>query len=257
MHPRSIADDPSVAIEQETSISDDIGDAPAEPRVTVNENWQSFWHDRDWPEDVLKNYIFLGAAVEQLGSARFDQSWVGLLHPNLPEAHGQRGKIFRELTERLASGDLTTYTQPVEGGAFEAISADIWNLKKYRSRFKYCRIHRKKPFKNIGQPNGDSYIFLSRVELDSLIQAGSQTQLTVSDLEKLPIFLQALIRTATALNITSETPPLSTDVIEARFRQVARQSGIEAGVSNRLVKYACTILRPPGAGRSKKSAQKK
>ena len=231
-------------------MSIDDNETDAVQRVKVSEELQSFWKNRNgWPL-ARGPYIFLADAVDLLGKARFGEEWVALSDPTSQKAFDQRGTVFEELTDRLATGVIATYTRAREGGPYEPISADIWNLDRYRPRFQYCLVNKAKPYDRSDDEEDGSYIFLLRAEVDALIGSGPTQKLRIEDVDKLPKFLAALVRTADALQLTVDSPAQPSDVYETKFRQVAQQIGIEVGLSNRLVEYAGTILRPPGAGRA-------
>lgn len=231
-------------------MSDDGSDAQAVRRVNVGEKLQEFWRTRaEWPKE-RGPYIFLGNAVDLLGKARFAERWVALSDPTLPVAFEQRGIIFDAITDRLATGQMTTYTRAIDGGPYEPITGDIWNTESYRDRFRYCTVNRADPYDRSDDEEDESYIFLNRAEVEALIGTGPTQTLRIDDVDRLPKFLAALVRTADALQLTAESPARPSAFYETKFREVARQIGIEVGLSNRLVEYAGTILRPPGAGRA-------
>ena len=234
-------------------MSDDDHPADAEERKSLPGELLSFWTDRDeWPQD-RPSHIFLARAVDKLGKARFDD-WVGVAKPQHADARDQRSKVFEELLENLASGRLATFTRAIKGGPYELIEPHVWNTEIYRTRFKYCRINRDKPFSE-GSAKGGWYLFLDRPEFEALVSAGPRKALQIDDADSLPTFLALLIRTADALDLTSRSAPLPAKVIGAKFEALAQLAGIPSEhVSDSVLRYAATFLRPPGA---KRTAQQK
>ena len=232
-------------------MSDDTSATEVRKCSTHSDNLLGFWRERkDWPVDSRK-HIFLGRAVDRLGSTYFGKEWIGLADPTHDEACVQRGAIFETLREYLASGPMMTFTRAIKGGAFEPIPGDIWNTEKGRLRFKYCRIDRNKPYKAICAPKGGCYLYLDKNEFEALVRLGPIQHLRIDDADALPKLLAALVRTAAALEITSESPALPAKTIKAKFVEVARRAGVdEEHLSDSAVRYAATFLRPPGAGRT-------
>lgn len=217
---------------------------------TVDVKIVEFWQDQgEWPFDT-RTHIFLARAVDLLGTANFRDDWVALRDPEHPLAYNQRGAVFEELRDALESNDLTTFIRAFGGGPFEQLDGSVWNTDYYRKRFRYCSINKEAPFDDEGDPEAESFLYLKKSELDSFIGARATKDLRLDDVDKLPKFLAALVRTAAELNLTAESPALPSSVYETKFREVAGRLGIEVGLSNRLVEYAGTILRPPGAGRA-------
>ena len=236
-------------------MSEDNSVTEAESRVAISEKLLNFWSNRaGWPRDS-QTHIFLARAVDLLGMARFGPDWVALTDPTLPRAYDQRGAIFDELTEQLAKGEPATYTRAIEGGPFESITSDIWNTERFRPRFKYCLVNRIRPFDECEDESDGSYIYIDRYQFDKFVRSRPTCLLAIDDVDSLPIFLSAMVKTANFLDISANSPPLPVEPIQAAFTRFAVEAGVDKKhISKHLLRYAATLLRPPGAGRT---AQKK
>lgn len=222
----------------------------AEEREALSEGLLHFWNDRDvWPEDGHR-HTFLARAVDTLGNARFGKDWVALSDPLHPSAYDQRGSVFKELVEAFRAGKMTTFTRAIKGGEYEPAEGHMWNTEVYRSRFKYCRLNRAKPFKP-GSSKDGWYVYVDNDEFASLVRSAPTKSLRIDDADNLPIFLAVLVRAAAALEITSDSPALPKRIIMAKVDELARRAGVPPEhISGHLLRYGATILRPPGARRT-------
>lgn len=233
------------------TLSDETTSSEPETLLELDEDILEFWGDRDeWPRDRAP-YIFLARVVDLLGKARFEDNWLGLNEPILQEAKRQRGVIFEELAEQLATGALATFTRAVDGGKFEAVSPDVWNTDTFRKRFVFCRIDMDDPFPGCSDEEAGWYLYLDRDEVDALIRSQPNAHLRIDNADSLPAFLAVLVKTAASLQLTAGSAALSAEAIGAVFFDQALKAGIDRQyLSKSVMRYAATFLRPPGAPRT-------
>ncbi len=233
------------------TLSDEAAGSEPETLLELNEDILEFWGDENnWPLDRA-HYIFLARVVDLLGKARFEDNWLGLTEPTLREAKQQRGAIFEELTENLVTGALATYTREIDGGKIEAISPDIWNTDSFRKRFVFCRIDMDDPFPANTDEEAGWYLYLHKNEVDALIRSQPTAHVQIDDADRLPAFLAVLVKTAASLQLTSGSSALPAKAIRAVFEQHALKAGIDKQyISEPVLRYAATFLRPPGAERT-------
>lgn len=83
---------------------------------------QKFWQAKDWPDDV-RNRVFLGSAVHQLGSAMFGAEWTGY-EPTVDDML----KPLPMFKYGLRPWEVTQATKYLEGGALDLTTSD-WSAK--------------------------------------------------------------------------------------------------------------------------------
>lgn len=232
-----------MSVEESPSTGDDA--------ILVSDDVLAFWGDRDaWPKDG-PSHLFLARAVEQLGRERFGDDWCGLSDPMSVSAYEQRTAVFDELTHALWTGTMTTFVRATKGGPFEPLDTSVWNTEDTRRRFKYCRIDKRFPFKPGDHQKASAFLYVKRTELEEMVKSGPVRETAGDQTDRFPPYLVALMRTAKALGVTSESDPLPSKLIARKFQEVCRQMQIsEEHVSGAVMRYAGTFLRPPGAGRT-------
>ena len=79
--------------------------------------------------------------------------------------------VQNAIVEHAIAGKLATAYRAMVGGEFYPIPAIWWNTERLKPRFTFCRINPDDPF----GANGKAWIFVSRVDLERMLQHLSPT----------------------------------------------------------------------------------
>jgi len=124
---------------------------------------EEFWSQpSQWPHG-RKGYVFLAQAAYQVSGV---DNWlaIGSANPSLRMPLQESRGL---LAIAAADGEIQTAVRPIAGGAFHALSQDLWNSEHINSRFKFCQMKLEDPYSY--NPRGTHWIFVKRESLQSCI----------------------------------------------------------------------------------------